>query len=160
MSSIGSMAAKLKNIVTGGGPPKDVEIRYIIFGGIDYRVDKRLHILGDGSVKYSTIGDELATPIEEEGEYTIKLSEEEVIELLRCFYENGFLEMEQKGRLEPDSVYSEICLKIGKEEKCIYYYHEEDMQRFYKMVKPPEYRRIEEKLREVINKAKLQKRLL
>ena len=152
------MEAKLKAVVAGREPPADVEVNYVVFGGVDHRVDKRLRILSDGSVKYATIGDDLAEPPEEEGEYTLKLSEGEVVELLRLFDKNGFLRMEPGGKLEPDSVYSEICLKIGEDEKCVYYYHEEYMQKRYGMEKPQGYRRIEEKLAEIIERAKAHRR--
>lgn len=147
-------AFRLKDIITWREAPSEIEIGYIVFGGADHRIDKRLHIFGNGLVKYSTIGDNLERPIEEKGEYSFRLSEKEIIELLRCFDENNFLEIRQEEKLVPDSVYSEICLRIGGEEHCIYYYHEEDMQKRYKMIKPPEYRKIEEKLMEIVVKVK------
>jgi len=145
---------RLKDVITGREAPSEIEIRYIVFGGADNRIDKRLHIFGNGWVKYSTIGDDLKVPIEEKGEYSFRLSEKEIIELLKCFDENDFLKMRQEEKLEPNSVYSEICLRIGGQEHCVYYYHEEDMQERYKIVKPPEYRKIEEKLMEIIARAK------
>ena len=145
---------RLKDIIAGREAPSEIEIRYIVFGGVDHRIDKRLQIFGNGLVKYSTIGDDLKVPAEEKGEYSFRLSEKEIIELLTCFDENDFLKMRQEEELTPDSVYSEICLRIGADEHCVYYYHEEDMQERYKIVKPPEYRKIEEKLTEIIVRAK------
>jgi len=147
-------ASKLKDIITGREAPSEIEVRYTVFGGADHRIDKRLHIFGDGLVKYLTIGDDLETPIEEKGEYSFRLSGKEIIELLRCFDENNFSKMRQEEKLKPDSVYSEICLRIGADEHCVYYYHEEGMQKRYRIVKPPEYRKIEERLMEIVVRAK------
>ncbi len=154
ISSSEDKSLRLKNIITGREPLSEIEIRYIVFGGVDHRIDKRLYIFGDGSVKYSTIGDYLNTPIEKKGEYSLNLSENEIIELLRCFDESGFLKMIQEQKLEPDSVYSEVCLRMGKEEHCVYFYHEEDVQKRYGMEKPLEYRKIEEKLMNIVERAK------
>jgi len=154
LSSMENRAFRLKDIIAGREAPSEIEIRYIVFGGVDHRIDKRLQIFGNGLVKYSTIGDDLKVPAEEKGEYSFRLSEKEIIELLTCFDENDFLKMRQEEELTPDSVYSEICLRIGADEHCVYYYHEEDMQERHKIVKPPEYRKIEEKLTEIIVRAK------
>jgi len=148
--------SKWRDIIKGKAPPSEVEIRYIVFGGVDHRIDKRLHIYGDGSVKYSTIGDDLTHPIEEKGEYSLRMDRSEVIDLLRRFDENGFLELRQEKELVPDSVYSEICLKIGRDEHCVYYYHDTYMQKYFKMEKPPRYGRIEEELTKIIDRAKRQ----